>query len=58
MLWILLNIELKMIGRKMVAAAKDFQINVVIIHTNRLREDFLNLCTGRPPTGVMIPDAV
>jgi len=25
---------------------------------HRLREDFLNLCTGRPPTGVMIPDAV
>jgi len=24
----------------------------------RLREDPLNLCTGRPPTGVMIPDAV
>ena len=24
----------------------------------RLREDSLNLCTGRPPTGVMIPDAV
>ena len=23
-----------------------------------LREDSLNLCTGRPPTGVMIPDAV
>ena len=27
---------------------------------HRLREEasFLNLCTGRPPTGVMIPDAV
>ena len=26
---------------------------------HRLREDSsLNLCTGRPPTGVMIPDAV
>jgi len=24
----------------------------------RLREDSLNLYTGRPPTGVMIPDAV
>ena len=24
----------------------------------RLREDSLNLNTGRPPTGVMIPDAV
>ena len=23
-----------------------------------LREDSLNLCTGRPPTGVTIPDAV
>jgi len=23
-----------------------------------LGEDSLNLCTGRPPTGVMIPDAV
>jgi len=23
-----------------------------------LREDSLNLCTGRPPKGVMIPDAV
>ena len=23
----------------------------------RLREDSLNLFTGRPPTGVMIPDA-
>ena len=25
---------------------------------HRLREDSLNLCTGRLPTGVMIPDAV
>ena len=26
---------------------------------HRLREDSsLNMCTGRPPTGVMIPDAV
>ena len=25
---------------------------------NKEREDSLNLCTGRPPTGVMIPDAV
>ena len=25
---------------------------------HRLMEDSLNLCTGRPPTGVMIPDAV
>ena len=25
---------------------------------HRLREDFLNLCTGRPPTVVIIPDAV
>jgi len=27
---------------------------------HRLREDWLeyNLCTGQPPTGVMIPDAV
>ena len=25
---------------------------------HRLRDDSLNLCTGRPPTGVMIPDAV
>ena len=25
---------------------------------HRLREDYLNLCTGRPPTGVMIPEAV
>ena len=26
---------------------------------HKLREDSsLNLCTGRPPTGVMIPDAV
>ena len=26
---------------------------------HRLREESsLNLCTGRPPTGVMIPDAV
>ena len=25
---------------------------------HRLREDSVNLCTGRPPTGVMIPDAV
>jgi hypothetical protein len=25
---------------------------------HRLREHFLNLCMGRPPTGVMIPDAV
>ena len=25
---------------------------------HRLREDFLNLCTGRPPKGVMIPEAV
>jgi len=27
---------------------------------HRLREDwsYLNLCTRRPPTGVMIPDAV
>jgi len=25
---------------------------------HRLREAFLNLCTGRPPTGVMMPDAV
>ena len=26
---------------------------------HRLREDSsLNLCTGRPPTGVIIPDAV
>jgi len=24
----------------------------------RLREDSLNLCTGRPPTDVMIPEAV
>ena len=24
---------------------------------NTLREDSLNLYTGRPPTGVMIPDA-
>jgi len=26
--------------------------------TVHLREDSLNLCTGRPPAGVMIPDAV
>ena len=25
---------------------------------HRLRESSLNMCTGRPPTGVMIPDAV
>jgi len=25
---------------------------------HRLGEDSLNLCTGRPPTGVMIPGAV
>ena len=25
---------------------------------HRLREDYLNLCMGRPPTGVMIPEAV
>jgi len=25
---------------------------------HRLREDCISLCTGRPPTGVMIPDAV
>ena len=25
---------------------------------HRLREDFLNLSTGRPPIGVMIPEAV
>jgi len=25
---------------------------------HRLREDSLNLCTGRPPKGVMIPEAV
>jgi len=25
---------------------------------HRLREDSLNLRTGRPPTGVMIPDVV
>jgi len=25
---------------------------------HRLKEDLLNMCTGRPPTGVMIPDAV
>ena len=25
---------------------------------SRLREESLNLCIGRPPTGVMIPDAV
>ena len=25
---------------------------------HRLRENSLNLCTGWPPTGVMIPDAV
>jgi len=25
---------------------------------HRLRKSSLNLCTGRPPTGVMIPDAV
>jgi len=25
---------------------------------HRVREDCLNLCTGRPPTGVTIPDAV
>ena len=24
----------------------------------RMRESSLNLCTGRPPIGVMIPDAV
>ena len=24
----------------------------------KLNESSLNLCTGRPPTGVMIPDAV
>ena len=25
---------------------------------HRLREDSLNLCTGRPPIGVMIPETV
>ena len=25
---------------------------------HRLREDSVNLCTGRPPTGVMIAEAV
>ena len=25
---------------------------------HRLREDWFNLCTGQPPTSVMIPDAV
>ena len=25
---------------------------------HRLRESALNVCTGRPPTGVTIPDAV
>jgi len=26
--------------------------------TCRIKESYLNLCTGRPPTSVMIPDAV
>ena len=29
---------------------------VKIVH--RLSEDFINLCTGRPPTGVIISDTV
>jgi len=28
----------------------------LLVH--RLRESSLNLCAGRPPTGVMIPEAV
>jgi hypothetical protein len=39
MVEILLNIELKKICRKMVAAARDFQINAVIIHKNSLTEE-------------------
>jgi len=29
-----------------------------IWYRHRLSEDTYNLCTGRPPTGVMIPDAI
>jgi len=39
MVAIFLNIELKKIRRKMVAAARDFQISVVIIHANSLIEE-------------------
>lgn len=39
MLWILLNIKLKRVCRKMVAAARDFQITIVVIHTNSLIEE-------------------
>jgi hypothetical protein len=39
MVKILLNIELKKIGRKMTAAARDFQINVDIIHKKSLIEE-------------------
>jgi hypothetical protein len=36
---ILLNIKLKKTYTKMVAAARDFQINAVIIHKNSLIEE-------------------
>jgi len=35
-------------------------LEVKIVYTSQVERRFssLNLCTGRPPTGVMIPDAV
>ena len=28
------------------------------VHRLRANQSSLNLCTGRPPTGVMLPDAI
>ena len=33
-------------------------LNYIIQHLVSSHQSSLNLCTGRPPTGVMIPDAV
>ena len=38
-------------------AGKDFWDNLGLLE-KVYKESTLNLCTGRPPTGVMIPDAV
>ena len=45
-------------GEKLYYTASGIVTQVVGRPVHRLGQSSPNLCTGRPPTGVMIPDAV
>jgi len=52
------NVVLIIRRSKLYYTASGIVITVSGLPVHRLRESSLNLCTGRPPAGVMIPDAV